>query len=88
MNKKTILIVAALAVVGVVTSFSADAKTDGEGKAGLVGIRFGSGDFTDPDEIVTLSSLDNFWTEMTDFLAICNAGTQQAENAVFFSFKS
>ena len=38
MNKKTILIIVALAVVGVMASFSADAGAAGTTKAGLVGI--------------------------------------------------
>ena len=67
MSKKTILIVAALAVVGVVARFSADAGAAGAIKLGLVGIQYGSDDFDDAENLAILSSLDNTWSRADDF---------------------
>jgi len=63
MSKKTMLIVAALAVAGVVLAFSADAGAAGAARPGLVGIQYGSEDFTDPENLVILSSLEQNWTQ-------------------------
>jgi hypothetical protein len=67
MNKKTILIVAALAIVGVATSFSADGKADGAKKSGLVGGQYGSEDFTNLQNLSRLSSLERAFSEDDDY---------------------
>jgi hypothetical protein len=63
MSKKTMLIVAAFAVAGVMVPFLADAGAAGATKAGLVGIQYGSEDFTDPENLVILTSLGQNWTQ-------------------------
>ncbi|MHC4646173.1 MAG: DUF6807 family protein, partial [Planctomycetota bacterium] len=63
MSEKTVLIVAVLAVVGVMAPFSADAGAAGATKPGLVGIQYGSEDFTDPENLVILTSLGQNWTQ-------------------------
>jgi len=72
MKKKTILIVVSLTVVGVVTSFSADAKADlgprdGANKPGLIGIQYGSEDFTDIQNLSRLSSLERAFSSKDDY---------------------
>jgi hypothetical protein len=57
------LIVAALALAGVVSAFSADAGAAGATRPGLVGIQYGTEDFTDPENVVILSSLEQNWTQ-------------------------
>jgi hypothetical protein len=57
------LIVAALAVAGAMLPFSADAGAAGATRPGLVGIQYGSEDFTDPENLVILSSLEQNWTQ-------------------------
>ncbi|MHC4344208.1 MAG: hypothetical protein ACYSUP_05940 [Planctomycetota bacterium] len=63
MSKKTMLIVAALALAGVMLPFSADAGAAEATRPGLVGIQYGSEDFTDPENLVILSSLEQNWTQ-------------------------
>ncbi len=61
MNRKMILIVAALAVVA--ASFLPDAKAAGATKPGLVGAQYGSEDFTDLQNLSRLSGLERAFTE-------------------------
>ncbi|MHC4620701.1 MAG: LamG-like jellyroll fold domain-containing protein [Planctomycetota bacterium] len=67
MNKKTILIVAVLTVVEIVTSFWADAKADGAKKSGLIGIQYGNEDFERPEGLVTLDRLGQRWDQDDGF---------------------
>ena len=67
MSKKTILIVVALAVVGVVASFSADAKAEEAKKPGLIGIHYGSEDFTDIQNLSRLNSLERTFSKDDDY---------------------
>jgi len=61
MNKKTLLAVICSIVAAVVTSFSADACAEAANRPGLIGIQYGSEDFSDAEDLVYLSSLDQTW---------------------------
>jgi hypothetical protein len=67
MNKKTILIVMALTVVEVVTSFSADVRAAEAKQPGLIGGQFGSEDFTNLQNLSRLSSLERAFSEDDDY---------------------
>ncbi|MHC4192409.1 MAG: hypothetical protein ACYSUB_22525 [Planctomycetota bacterium] len=67
MNKKAILIVVALAVVEVVTPFAADARADGTKKPGLIGVQYGSADFTNIENLSRLSSLQRTFSRDDDY---------------------
>ncbi|MHC4476298.1 MAG: hypothetical protein ACYTEL_11670 [Planctomycetota bacterium] len=67
MSKKTVLIVAAFGVVGVMASFSAGAGAAWATKSGLVGIQYGSEDFTNAENLVILGSLDQSWSDADDY---------------------
>ena len=54
-------------MVGVMASFSTDAGAAGAIKPGLVGIQYGSEDFSDAEKLVILNSLDNTWSEADQF---------------------
>ena len=67
MNKKTLLAIVALAVVAVVTSCLADAEADEASSSGLIGIQYGSEDFSDAEDLVKLTSLDQTWGQDDGF---------------------
>ena len=61
MNKKTLLAVVGLIAVAVVTPFLADAGAEEANRPGLIGIQYGSEDFSDAQDLVHLYSLDQTW---------------------------
>jgi hypothetical protein len=63
MNKKMILTVVVLAIGAIVTSFSADAKAEGTKVPGLVGVQYGSEDFSEIQDLTRLSSLERKFTQ-------------------------
>ncbi|MHC4617476.1 MAG: PA14 domain-containing protein [Planctomycetota bacterium] len=63
MNGKMVLIVAVVAVAGVLTPFSADAKAAGAGMPGLIGGQYGSEDFTDLQSLSRLGGLERSFSE-------------------------
>jgi len=65
MNKKAMLIVVALAVVSIMVPFSADAGAAEATKTGLVGIQYGSEDFTDAEDLQILYSLEQNWDQQS-----------------------
>ncbi|MHC4193685.1 MAG: hypothetical protein ACYSP9_05865, partial [Planctomycetota bacterium] len=62
MNKKTILTVMVLAIVAVVTSFSVNAVAVDGKLPGLVGVQYGSEDFSEIQDLTRLSSLERKFT--------------------------
>jgi hypothetical protein len=63
MKRKVMLIAMALAVAGVVTSFSAAAGDDGPRMPGLIGVQYGSEDFSDVQSLSRLVSLERSFSE-------------------------
>jgi hypothetical protein len=63
MNKKTILTVMVLAIVAVVTSFSVNAVAVDGKLPGLVGVQYGSEDFSEIQDLTRLSSLERKFTQ-------------------------
>lgn len=62
MNKKTVLIIVALAMVGVMASFSADAGAAGATKPGLVGLICEKKDFREPASRDVIKHVNYDWT--------------------------
>jgi len=67
MNKKMILMVVVLAAAGVVTSFSSDSRADEAQKPGLIGVQYGSEDFTDIQHLSRLGSLQRSFSGADDY---------------------
>ena len=65
MNKRTILIVVALAVVA--TYFSPNAEAEKVKKSGLIGAQYGSEDFTNLQNLSRLDSLERAFSEDDDY---------------------
>jgi hypothetical protein len=63
MKKNAILTVVALSFVCGAIGFLQSAGAESLKNPGLVGIQYGSEDFTDAENLVTLSSLEQTWTE-------------------------
>ena len=68
MKARVSLIIMMLAFVSAVTAFSTGAQAGvADEMQGLIGIQYGSEDFTDAEELVTLSSLEQSWDEDNGF---------------------
>jgi hypothetical protein len=68
MKARASLIIMMLAFVSAVTTFSTDAQAVvADEMPGLIGIQYGSEDFTDAEDLVTLSSLEQNWDEDSGF---------------------
>ena len=67
MNKKTLLAVIALCFVAGVTEITQQADAAGDEMPGLIGIQYGSEDFSDAEDLVKLNSLDQTWGQDDGF---------------------
>ncbi|MHC4336813.1 MAG: LamG-like jellyroll fold domain-containing protein, partial [Planctomycetota bacterium] len=67
MKKRMILAITALCFVIGVTGITQQADAAGHEMPGLIGIQYGSEDFEDAEDLVTLSSLDQMWDQDSRF---------------------